>query len=235
MKNGPLANQVCTLGMAAYRAPSLFQPHRAREALADTHAGRIPPLIGYFAGLSSTAITRVAASFGYDIIVVDWEHSTLNLETMTQIVHDIQFMSEGRSMAFVRVPGSYHALISYAMDAGASIIVPQVETVEQAGQIIAAAKFGRKASGSRSAPPDASYLVLLTERLTHHYLSTKISTGWRPLSSRLKVWKLFTTSMSSSQRWATKLAVFGWVLLMPDSVWILSLGVEGDDAGWLKV
>ena len=85
MKNGPLANQVSTLGMAAYRAPSLFQPHRAREALADAHARRIPPLIGYFAKLSSTAITRVAATFGYDIIVVDWEHSTLNLDTMTQV------------------------------------------------------------------------------------------------------------------------------------------------------
>lgn len=62
MKNDPLANQVSTLGMAAYRAPSLFQPHQAREALADAHVGRIPPLIGYFAGLSSTAMTRVAAS-----------------------------------------------------------------------------------------------------------------------------------------------------------------------------
>jgi 4-hydroxy-2-oxoheptanedioate aldolase len=85
MKDGNPASQVSTLGMVAYRAPSLFQPHRAREALADAHAGRIPPLIGYFAGLSSTAITRVVASFGYDIIVVDWEHSTLNLETMTQV------------------------------------------------------------------------------------------------------------------------------------------------------
>jgi 4-hydroxy-2-oxoheptanedioate aldolase len=79
------ASQVSKLGMAAYRAPSLFQPHRAREALADAHAGRIPPLIGYFAGLSSTAITRVVAPFGYDVVAVDWEHSTLNVETMTQV------------------------------------------------------------------------------------------------------------------------------------------------------
>ena len=135
---------------------------------------------------------------------------------------------------FSRVLGSYYALIGYAMDAGASIIVPQVETVEQARQIIAAAKFGRKPTAAAPRHLNASYLVLLTEHLTHHYLSTKISIGRRPLSSRLKVWKLFTTSMSSSQRWATKLTVFGWVLSMPESVWILSLGVEGDDAEWLK-
>ena len=40
------------------------------------------------------------------------------------------------------------------MGAGASIIVPHVEIVEQGRQIIAAAKFGRKANGSRSTPPE---------------------------------------------------------------------------------
>lgn len=51
------------------------------------------------------------------------------------------------------MPGHDHAAIGYALDAGASIIVPQVDTVEQARQIIAAAKFGVSNSGKRSAPP----------------------------------------------------------------------------------
>jgi 4-hydroxy-2-oxoheptanedioate aldolase len=96
------ASQVSKLGMAAYRAPSLFQPHRAREALADAHAGRIPPLIGYFCGLPSVAISRVASQLGFDIVWIDWEHAAIGVETMTQMVHDVQFMSEGKSMAFVR-------------------------------------------------------------------------------------------------------------------------------------
>ena len=52
-----------------------------------------------------------------------------------------------------RVPGHDHAAIGYALDAGASIIIPQVDTVEQAQHVVSAAKFGIKAKGNRSAPP----------------------------------------------------------------------------------
>ena len=84
-KNPTPASLVPQLGMAAYRAPSLFQPHRAREALADAHAGSIPPLIGYFCGLSSPAISKVVAQLGFDIIWIDWEHTAMSVETMTQV------------------------------------------------------------------------------------------------------------------------------------------------------
>jgi len=79
------ASLVPKLGMSAYRAPSLFQPHRAREALADAHAGRITPLIGYLIGLPSTAISKVVAQLGFDIAVIDWEHAAMGVETMTQV------------------------------------------------------------------------------------------------------------------------------------------------------
>ena len=39
------------------------------------------------------------------------------------------------------------------MDAGASIVCPQVDTVEQAQHIVSAAKFGAIRNGTRSAPP----------------------------------------------------------------------------------
>lgn len=35
-------------------------------------------------------------------------------------------MSQGATIPFVRVPGHDHAAIGYALDAGASIVVPQV-------------------------------------------------------------------------------------------------------------
>ncbi|KAH8590816.1 Pyruvate/Phosphoenolpyruvate kinase-like domain-containing protein [Bisporella sp. PMI_857] len=151
--NASPAEHVPTLGMAAYRAPSLLQPHRAREALADAHAGKIPPLIGYFCGLSSVAISRIAAQLGFDAVAIDWEHAAMSVETMTQMVHDIQFMSEGRTMAFVRVPGHDHHLLSFALDAGASIIVPQVNTVEEARAVASYTKFGKSLNGTRSAAP----------------------------------------------------------------------------------
>ena len=52
-----------------------------------------------------------------------------------------------------RVPGHDHAAIGYALDAGASVIIPHIDTVEQAQHVVSAAKFGLKAKGNRSAPP----------------------------------------------------------------------------------
>lgn len=72
-------------GMAVYAAPSLFQPHRARQAIRDAHEGKIPSLIGYYAGLSSVPITRWLSPMGFDAVWIDWEHSSCNTETMTTV------------------------------------------------------------------------------------------------------------------------------------------------------
>ncbi|KAK1624672.1 HpcH/HpaI aldolase/citrate lyase family protein [Colletotrichum phormii] len=140
-------------GTAAYAAPSLFQPHKARQAIRDAHAKKIPPLLCYYAGLSSIPITRYLAPMGFDAVWIDWEHTPCNTETMTTMVHEASFMSQGRTIPFVRLPGHDHAAIGYALDAGASIVIPQVETVEQAKHAISAAKFGTAQNGTRSLPP----------------------------------------------------------------------------------
>ncbi|KAK3937950.1 Pyruvate/Phosphoenolpyruvate kinase-like domain-containing protein [Diplogelasinospora grovesii] len=140
-------------GMQAYAAPSLFQPHRTRQAIRDAYEKKIPPLMGYYAGLSSVPITRFLAPMGYDAVWIDWEHTSCNVETMTTMVHETMFMSGGRSIPWVRVPGHDHAAIGYALDAGASLVIPQVETVAQAKHVMSSAKFGTKQNGTRSAPP----------------------------------------------------------------------------------
>jgi len=140
-------------GMNAYRSTSLFQPHRTRQAIRDAHAKKIQPLMGIYLAVSSIPVARLVAPLGFDTVWIDWEHSSCNVETMTTMVHEIMFMSEGRTIPFVRIPGHDHASIGYALDAGASIIAPQVDTVEQARHIISAAKFGSKNKGTRSAPP----------------------------------------------------------------------------------
>jgi 4-hydroxy-2-oxoheptanedioate aldolase len=56
-------------------------------------------------------------------------------------------------LTFSGVSGHDHHTIGYALDAGASLIVPQVNTVEQAKHIVCAAKYGAKVGGGRSAPP----------------------------------------------------------------------------------
>lgn len=77
--------QAGTKGMAAYRAPSLTQPHKARRALRDAYEGKIPPLIGYYCGISTVPTARVMAQMGADFVWVDWEHSSCGVETMTTV------------------------------------------------------------------------------------------------------------------------------------------------------
>lgn len=69
------------------------------------------------------------------------------------MVHEIAFMSEGKTIPWVRVPGHDHAAIGFALDAGASIVVPQVNTVAEAQHVISATKYGTANKGTRSAPP----------------------------------------------------------------------------------
>jgi len=72
-------------GMTAYRAPSLLQPLRARDALVNAHSGKIAPLIGLWHAVSSPPIVRITAQLGFDVLYLDWEHSACNIETMTQV------------------------------------------------------------------------------------------------------------------------------------------------------
>jgi 4-hydroxy-2-oxoheptanedioate aldolase len=88
--------------MRAYRAPSLLQPHRARDALRDAHEGRIPTLQVYFLMLAAPSIIKVVAQLGYDVVLIDQEHSPMDISTMTQMAHDIQLISEGKSIAWIR-------------------------------------------------------------------------------------------------------------------------------------
>lgn len=118
--------------MAAYAPPLFFQPHRAREAIRDAHKKKIPPILGYHASLSALppsrliGKTRLIAPMNFDAVFIDWEHTSCNVETMTSMVHEAIFMSQGRTIPWVRVPGHDHAAIRYALDAGASIVIPQV-------------------------------------------------------------------------------------------------------------
>lgn len=71
--------------MTQYRAPALQQPHRAREAIQDAYAGKIPPLLGFYLGITAVPVARLVATLGYDVVWIDWEHSACGVETMTSV------------------------------------------------------------------------------------------------------------------------------------------------------
>ncbi|KAM7206394.1 HpcH/HpaI aldolase/citrate lyase [Naviculisporaceae sp. PSN 640] len=179
-----MADSTKNQGMLAYAAPNFLQPHKARQAIRDAHEKKIPPLLFWYAGISSVPLIRFIAPLGFDGVWIDWEHTPCGVETMTEMVQSAIFMSGGRTMPFVRVPGPDHASIGWALDAGASIVVPQVETVEQARHIVSSAKFGVKNSnGSRSAPP-FRYFPGLTDQIAY---PERTNSFWESLNQQAAI------------------------------------------------
>ncbi|KAL7916888.1 Phosphoenolpyruvate/pyruvate domain-containing protein [Trichoderma velutinum] len=140
--------------MRDYMAASFFQPHGVRDTIRDARPRRIPPNGWY-------------------------EHLSYNVKTLTAIQPMVHEM-----VNFSRVPGYDHAAINYAMDAGASPIIPQVDIVEQARNIMSAIIFGMKGRGSQSAP---SY------RLIPGITDT-------PLNLQKDMWRNFIIQIESLQR-----------------------------------
>jgi hypothetical protein len=72
-------------GMSAYRAHSMTQPHKARQALRDAYEGKIDPLICYYCGVGNVPTARIIAQMGADMVWIDWEHASMGVETMTSV------------------------------------------------------------------------------------------------------------------------------------------------------
>ena len=100
-------------------------------------------LIGTMVTLPMPAIAEILADLGFDWLFVDGEHGPLDTREILAILQAVG----DRVACLVRVPGAEETPIKKALDVGAEgIIVPQVNTVEQAA---AAVRFAVCAAGSR--------------------------------------------------------------------------------------
>jgi len=99
----------------------------------------------------------IAEKAGCEFIILDMEHSGVSLDT---IKAQIAFARGTSVVPIVRVPGSAYHLIAPVLDAGAmGIMVPMVETAEQARDIVAACRYrpeGRRGLGFSVAHDDYS-------------------------------------------------------------------------------
>jgi 2-keto-3-deoxy-L-rhamnonate aldolase RhmA len=88
---------------------------------------------------ATPGIARIVASAGADFVVFDQEHSGWGIETIRML------MATSRAaevVPLVRVPSTQHHFIARPLDVGASgVMVPMVETAEQARSIVTAAKY----------------------------------------------------------------------------------------------
>src|SRR3977135_1805771 len=86
----------------------------------------------------SIEIARIAKTAGFDSIYVDVEHSSLSLETTSQIC--VAALEIGIA-PFVRVPSRRPEHVSRALDGGAlGVIAPHIRSAAAAREAVASAK-----------------------------------------------------------------------------------------------
>jgi 2-keto-3-deoxy-L-rhamnonate aldolase RhmA len=97
---------------------------------------------------ATTGIARLAAGAGAEFAIFDQEHTGASLETVRM------FAATARAsdlVPLVRVPAAEYHLLAGALDVGPlGVMVPMVESAEQAARIVASAKYpplGRRGVG----------------------------------------------------------------------------------------
>ncbi len=97
------------------------------------------PVFGTWITLGNLFATRVLARSGFDWLTVDLEHLAIDWSQAATLFASI---ADAGCVPLARVPQGSHDYIKRVLDAGAwGIVVPMVDTVEQARAAAAAAKY----------------------------------------------------------------------------------------------
>ena len=95
--------------------------------------------IGLWVGLADAYGTEIAANVGYDWLLIDGEHAPSDLRTT---LSQLQSIAAYPSQAVVRPPIGSVQLIKQLLDIGAqTLLIPMVETVEQAELMVKAVRY----------------------------------------------------------------------------------------------
>jgi 2-keto-3-deoxy-L-rhamnonate aldolase RhmA len=96
--------------------------------------------------LSSPEVAELLAEAGFDWLFLDGEHTPMEPPQIQAMLQ-----AAGQTPCLVRVPSSESTRIAKALDAGAAgVIVPQVNSAEQAREVVAASRYapiGRRGRG----------------------------------------------------------------------------------------
>lgn len=121
---------------------SLFRAALARPAR---------PAYGTWVKLPAVEVVEILAHAGVDFVVIDLEHAPLDLETTFRLIGTAQLSGVA---PVVRVPRLDPGLLARLLDAGAEgVMLPHVDTVEQAREAVAATRFpprGNRGVGATS-------------------------------------------------------------------------------------
>jgi 4-hydroxy-2-oxoheptanedioate aldolase len=116
---------------------------------------RHDPVIGYWIQLDSPSSTERVARLGYDYVGLDAQHGLFGYSGMLAALTAVD--AAGRAVGLVRVAANDATMIGRALDAGAAgVIVPLINTAEDAAAAVAAAHY--PPSGIRSYGPIRSMM-----------------------------------------------------------------------------
>jgi 4-hydroxy-2-oxoheptanedioate aldolase len=106
------------------------------------------PVFGYSAKLGSPVVAEFLSRCGVDFVLIDGQHGSWGADSLIQ---GLQAVCAGPAMPFARVAYNSFTLIGQLLDAGVlGIIIPMVDTVEQAKAVAAACRyppFGERSYG----------------------------------------------------------------------------------------
>jgi 4-hydroxy-2-oxoheptanedioate aldolase len=122
--------------------------------------------VGTWLKIASGEPVEIMAYAGFDFVVVDLEHAPLDLQTAYRLVNSAAALG---MTPLVRVPDKTPSTIQKVLDAGAAgILVPHVDTVEQAAAVGRACRFpphgvrgagGTSRAGAWGLRPNKEYLA----------------------------------------------------------------------------
>jgi 4-hydroxy-2-oxoheptanedioate aldolase len=116
------------------RIPSLENVKKFRAGLESENG-----VFGPFMITSDPAFVESAGYAGYDFVLLDMEHGPGTFENLQNL---IRAANVADVMPVVRVPRGTDIWIDQALDVGAGgVMIPQIDTAEQAKIAVAAAKF----------------------------------------------------------------------------------------------
>jgi 2-keto-3-deoxy-L-rhamnonate aldolase RhmA len=117
------------------------------------------PLVGYWVMLDAPAVTERIACVGYDYVVLDGQHGLIGYQGLLNglMAIDAGGALGNGTVGLVRVEANNPTPIGRALDAGAAgVIVPLVDTADDAAQAVRAARY--PPAGIRSFGPARSEL-----------------------------------------------------------------------------
>lgn len=99
------------------------------------------PAMGGWISLTDPAVVELFAEFGFDFLTLDMEHSPMTIRTIEAMARAAA-AATGSTTVLVRLPWNDPVVIKRVLDVGVGgVVVPMVETAEQARRAVSAVKY----------------------------------------------------------------------------------------------